>query len=125
MPFTLTMPKLSPTMEEGTIVKWCKKVGDKVAPDDVIMEIATDKATVEHTALDGGFLRKILVETGHSATVNQAIAIFTEKADESIEGYVPEGEVVKKEVPVSGQAATPAVGTEAPVKTALAEARFT
>ena len=89
MPFTLTMPKLSPTMEEGTIVKWCIKLGDHVAPDDVIMEIATDKATVEHTALDEGFLRKILIENGGRAIVNQAVAIFTEKADEPIDGYIP------------------------------------
>lgn len=91
MPFTLTMPKLSPTMEEGTITKWCKKVGDHVKAGDVLFEVATDKATVEHTALDDGYLRKILVDAGGEAKVNQAVAIFTEKADESIEGYVPEG----------------------------------
>ncbi|MBM3207414.1 MAG: pyruvate dehydrogenase complex dihydrolipoamide acetyltransferase [Chlamydiae bacterium] len=91
MPFTLTMPKLSPTMEEGTITKWRKKVGDQVKVGDVLFEVATDKATVEHTALDAGFLRKIIVEEGKEASVNQAVAIFTEKSDESIEGYVPEG----------------------------------
>ena len=47
MPFTLTMPKLSPTMEEGTIVKWHKKAGEFVEPGDVLLEVATDKATVE------------------------------------------------------------------------------
>jgi pyruvate dehydrogenase E2 component (dihydrolipoamide acetyltransferase) len=97
MPFTLTMPKLSPTMEEGTITKWRKKVGDHVKAGDVLFEVATDKATVEHSALDDGFLRKIIVEEGHDAVVNQAVAIFTEKADESIDGYVPEG--VKKAAP--------------------------
>lgn len=91
MPFTLTMPKLSPTMEEGTLVKWHKKVGDHVKANDVLFEVATDKATVEYAAIDSGFLRKILIEEGKSASVNQAVAIFTEKKDESIEGYVPEG----------------------------------
>lgn len=91
MPFTVTMPKLSPTMEEGTIAKWHKKVGDKVVSGEVIVEVATDKATIEYNALDAGFLRKILVEEGKLAQVNQPIAVFTEKADESIEGYVPEG----------------------------------
>lgn len=90
MPFTLTMPKLSPTMEEGTITKWRKKVGDHVQAGDVLFEVATDKATVEHTALDAGFLRKILIDEGKEAVVNQPVAIFTEKADESIEGYLPE-----------------------------------
>jgi pyruvate dehydrogenase E2 component (dihydrolipoamide acetyltransferase) len=92
MPFTVTMPKLSPTMEEGTIAKWHKKVGDRVEADDLLVEVATDKATVEYNALDGGFLRKILVAEGGHAIVNQPIAIFTLDAKESIENYKPEGE---------------------------------
>ncbi len=123
MPFTLTMPKLSPTMEEGTIVKWCIKLGDHVAPDNVIMEIATDKATVEHTALDEGFLRKILIENGGRAIVNQAVAIFTEKADEPIDGYIPEGALIKNDIPAVTKA--PISTTVEPVKKALAEALFT
>ena len=91
MPFTLTMPKLSPTMEAGNIVKWHKKEGDAVKEGDLLFEVATDKATVEHNALDEGFLRKILVSEGSEATVNQAVAIFTETVDESIEGYQPDG----------------------------------
>ena len=92
MPFTVTMPKLSPTMEEGTIVKWHKKEGDKVSSGELLVEVATDKATVEYNALDEGYLRKIIVPDGGPATVNQPIAIFTEKADESIEGYKVEGQ---------------------------------
>ncbi|MBS0616021.1 MAG: pyruvate dehydrogenase complex dihydrolipoamide acetyltransferase [Verrucomicrobia bacterium] len=91
MPFTLTMPKLSPTMEGGTIVKWRVKEGDLVKAGDVLFEVSTDKATVEHAALDGGYLRKILVKEGGEAVINQPVAIFTEKKEESIEGYVPEG----------------------------------
>jgi pyruvate dehydrogenase E2 component (dihydrolipoamide acetyltransferase) len=91
MPFTVTMPKLSPTMEEGTLAKWHKKIGDKVEAGDVLVEVATDKATVEYSALDEGFLRKILVAEGGHAVVNQPIAIFTVEAKESIEGYQPEG----------------------------------
>lgn len=97
MPFTLTMPKLSPTMEVGTIAKWLKKEGEQVEPGDLLIEVATDKATVEHEALDGGWLRKILIHEGEEASVNQAIAIFTEEKDESIEGYQPEGVVEEKE----------------------------
>lgn len=91
MPFTLTMPKLSPTMEQGTIVKWHKKEGDHVEAGDLLFEVATDKATVEHTALDAGWLRKIIQPENSDAFVNQAVAIFTEEKDESIEGYKPEG----------------------------------
>lgn len=97
MPFTVTMPKLSPTMQEGTIAKWHKKVGDKVQAGDLLLEVATDKATVEYNALDEGFLRQILVQENAQAVVNQPIAIFTEKANESIEGYAPEGTTPKSE----------------------------
>ncbi len=90
MPFTLTMPKLSPTMEEGTITKWIKKEGDEVRPDDVLFEVATDKATVEHTALDAGFLRIILVKDGGEAEIGQAIAVFTASKTEDISSYKPE-----------------------------------
>ncbi|MCE5318989.1 MAG: pyruvate dehydrogenase complex dihydrolipoamide acetyltransferase [Parachlamydia sp.] len=92
MPFTQTMPKLSPTMESGMIAKWHKKVGDRVEAGDLLIEVATDKATVEFNAIDSGYLRKILIPEGKEAIVNQPIAIFTEKKDESIEGYKPEGE---------------------------------
>ncbi|HSX03708.1 MAG TPA: pyruvate dehydrogenase complex dihydrolipoamide acetyltransferase [Rhabdochlamydiaceae bacterium] len=108
MPFTLTMPKLSPTMEEGTIVKWRIKENDHVKVGDTLFEVATDKATVEHNALDEGYLRKILVPEGGAAVVNQAVAIFTEKANESIEGYKPEGVEVAAKVE-----AEPARETEA------------
>ncbi|MCK5931791.1 MAG: pyruvate dehydrogenase complex E1 component subunit beta, partial [Fulvimarina manganoxydans] len=46
MPTEILMPALSPTMEEGTLAKWVKNVGDEVAPGDVIAEIETDKATM-------------------------------------------------------------------------------
>ncbi len=91
MPYTLTMPKLSPTMEQGTIVHWHKKVGDHIEAGDVLFEVSTDKATVEHQALDEGWLKKILIKENEDAYVNQAIAIATEDEKESIEGYVPEG----------------------------------
>ena len=47
MPINITMPALSPTMEEGNLSKWRVKEGDKVSPGDVIAEIETDKATME------------------------------------------------------------------------------
>ena len=97
-------------MEEGTIAKWHKKVGDHVLSGDLLVEVATDKATVEYNALDEGYLRKILVPNGGGAVVNQAIAVFTEKANESIEGYHPEG--ISPET-VKAKAAEPAAKTEA------------
>lgn len=87
MPFTVTMPKLSPTMEEGTIAKWKVSEGSFVKAGDVLIEVATDKATVEYAAVDKGYLRKIVVPQGEVAVVNQPIAIFTKDQNESIEGY--------------------------------------
>ncbi len=101
MPFTLTLPKLSPTMEEGTIAKWHKKVGDYVAAEELLMEVATDKAVVEYKALDEGYLRQVLVPEGGTAIVNQPVAIFTEKKDESINGYKPEGSEPEATAPVA------------------------
>ncbi|MBS0625955.1 MAG: pyruvate dehydrogenase complex dihydrolipoamide acetyltransferase [Verrucomicrobia bacterium] len=127
MPFTVTMPKLSPTMEEGTIAKWHKKVGDKVESGELLVEVATDKATVEYNALDEGFLRKILVAEGGGAVVNQPIAIFTEKANESIEGYQPEGVQPSAPKPKAEAAAAPApkaAAAAAPVGGAMQQPAF-
>lgn len=77
-------------MEGGTIVKWHKKVGDQVQSGDVLFEVATDKATVEHSALDEGWLRKILVQEGEEAVINQPVAIFTAEQNEDIGSFVPE-----------------------------------
>lgn len=117
MPFTITMPKLSPTMEEGMIVKWHKKVGDSVAAGDLLVEVATDKATVEYNALDEGVLREILVPNGSSAVVNQAIAVMTATAQESIAGYQPEGIRPESAKPEKKQEAAPATSSspKAPV----------
>lgn len=86
-------------MEGGTIIQWKKKVGDLVKAGDVLFEVATDKATVEHTALDDGFLRIIIVENGKDAQVGQAVAVFTEKKEEDISSYKPEGLVVEEKKP--------------------------
>lgn len=98
-------------MEEGTIAKWHKKVGDKVEAGEVLVEVATDKATVEYNALDEGYLRQILISEGGSAKVNQPIAIFTAKLEESIESYKPEGISVPapEKKPVGVPAPTPTV----------------
>lgn len=98
MPFTLTMPKLSPTMEEGIIVKWHKKEGDFVSNNDLLLEVATDKATVEYQAMDEGWLRQILVKEGGEAFVNQPVAVFSADIDEGLEGYQPEGMIALAEI---------------------------
>ena len=56
MPFEIHMPMLSPTMQEGTIARWCKKEGDVVESGDVLCDIETDKATMEVEAVEEGTL---------------------------------------------------------------------
>jgi pyruvate dehydrogenase E2 component (dihydrolipoamide acetyltransferase) len=71
----LTMPRLSDTMEEGTIGRWLKQEGESFHQGDVIAEIETDKATMDFQAYDDGTLLKILVADGESAPLGAPIAI--------------------------------------------------
>ena len=86
MPINITMPALSPTMEEGNLAKWLVKEGDTVSAGDVIAEIETDKATMEVEAVDEGTVAKILVEAGTEAVkVNAVIAILAEEGEDVAE----------------------------------------
>jgi pyruvate dehydrogenase E1 component beta subunit len=74
---TILMPALSPTMEEGKLAKWLKKVGDNVKSGDILAEIETDKATMEVEAVDEGLLTEILVAAGtEGVKVNSPIAVI-------------------------------------------------
>jgi pyruvate dehydrogenase E2 component (dihydrolipoamide acetyltransferase) len=78
MAISITMPALSPTMEEGNLAKWHVKVGDKVKAGDIIAEIETDKATMEVEAVDEGVISKLLVAEGaQGVKVNAVIAELT------------------------------------------------
>jgi pyruvate dehydrogenase E2 component (dihydrolipoamide acetyltransferase) len=72
----VTMPRLSDTMQEGTIAQWLKKPGDQVKKGDVMAEIETDKATMDLEAYDTGVLEQILVQEGQTVPIGQAIAII-------------------------------------------------
>ncbi|KAL8090312.1 hypothetical protein AgCh_039691 [Apium graveolens] len=92
----LEMPALSPTMNQGNIAKWLKKEGDKIEVGDVICEIETDKATLEHECLEEGFLAKILAPEGSKdIAVGQPIAITVEDPNDidavksSVTGNLP------------------------------------
>lgn len=81
MPKYIEMPKLSDTMTEGTLVKWRKKVGDKVATGDVIAEVETDKATMEMEAFDDGLLHELLVAEGSKVAIGGKIAVLLAKGE--------------------------------------------
>ncbi len=72
----VNMPRLSDTMQEGTIAHWYKKPGDEVKKGDVLAEIETDKATMELQAYDSGVLEQILVQEGETVPIGQAVAII-------------------------------------------------
>ena len=75
----ITMPRLSDTMEEGTVASWLKKVGDTVSEGDILAEIETDKATMEFEAFDNGTLLYIGIQEGESAPVDSVLAIIGDK----------------------------------------------
>lgn len=84
MPINITMPALSPTMEEGNLAKWLVKEGDQVSAGDVIAEIETDKATMEVEAVDEGTVGKIVVPAGTSGVkVNELIAVLLEDGEDA------------------------------------------
>lgn len=72
----ITMPRLSDTMEEGTVATWIKKEGDKVVEGDILAEIETDKATMEFESFYEGTLLKIGIQEGETAKVDSLLAII-------------------------------------------------
>ncbi len=72
----VSMPRLSDTMQEGTISHWIKKIGDEIKKGDILAEVETDKANMEVESYDTGILEKILVQEGETAPIGQAIAII-------------------------------------------------
>jgi pyruvate dehydrogenase E2 component (dihydrolipoamide acetyltransferase) len=70
----ITMPRLSDTMQEGTIARWLKKAGDEIKKGDILAEIETDKATMDLEAYEAGTLQQVLVQEGETVPVGQVVA---------------------------------------------------
>lgn len=85
MPIEITMPKLSDTMEAGTILHWHVNVGDDVVAGDVLADIETDKATMELQSFDDGTVDQIIVGVGDQVRVGTTIALLKEDDDSSVE----------------------------------------
>jgi pyruvate dehydrogenase E2 component (dihydrolipoamide acetyltransferase) len=98
----LVMPRLSDTMEEGTIGRWIVHEGDSYNEGDILAEIETDKATMEFQAYDGGTVLKILVGDGESAALGAPIAIVGEPGED-----VPESRDAPQEEPKAEATAEP------------------
>ena len=78
----INMPRLSDTMEEGTVATWLKKVGDKVEEGDILAEIETDKATMEFESFNEGTLLHIGIQEGETAKVDSLLAIIGEEGED-------------------------------------------
>src|SRR6266850_3735774 len=81
------LPKLSPTMEEGVLVRWTKHEGDKVSPGDLVAEVETDKANMDFNIEDEGVLLKLLVKEGETVKLGAPVAIIG-KAGEDVSALV-------------------------------------
>ena len=100
MPVALLMPALSPTMTEGNIAKWIKKVGDEVVSGDIIAEVETDKATMEVEAIDEGKLASIIFPDGsENVQVNKLIGVIALEGDteKDIEDFINKNTDIIKE----------------------------
>jgi pyruvate dehydrogenase E2 component (dihydrolipoamide acetyltransferase) len=124
----VTMPKMSDTMQEGTISAWLKKVGDVVKSGEIIAEVETDKATMELESYEDGVLLYIGVEAGGSVPVDGVIAVIGEKgadfksllaAHQGGGSTAAPVEVASPAAPVAVAAPAPVV-SQAPVATAVA-----
>ncbi len=78
----INMPRLSDTMEEGTVAKWLKNVGDKIEEGDILAEIETDKATMEFESFHQGTLLHIGIQEGEGAPVDSLLAIIGEEGED-------------------------------------------
>ncbi|WP_439557602.1 pyruvate dehydrogenase complex dihydrolipoamide acetyltransferase [Dyadobacter sp.] len=118
------MPKMSDTMEEGTLVSWQKKVGDKVKSGDILAEVETDKATMELEAYEDGTLLFVGIKEGESVPVDGIIAVIGEEGanvDALIARENGEAPAETGSAPAAEQASAPAASNETEKATSLAD----
>jgi len=110
MAIVVNMPRLSDTMEEGTVASWLKNVGDRVEEGDILAEIETDKATMEFESFNEGTLLHIGVQEGETTKVDELLAIIGEEGEDisslldgsSGEESTQEGQIETNEESVEG-----------------------
>ena len=108
------MPQLGETVTEGTITKWLKKVGDKVAIDEILFEVSTDKVDSEVPATAGGYLAQILAEEGDTVAVGTVIAVLSDAPGEPASAPAPQAAPEPAPAPVASEVPAP-VAAPAPV----------
>src|SRR3954447_2499768 len=99
----IVMPRLSDTMEEGTVAQWLKHEGDEIKTGDIILTVETDKATMELPAYSDGVLAKILVQEGTTVPLGAPIGIMA-KPGEQVDGSAANGAAASKtQAPAAAQ----------------------
>jgi pyruvate dehydrogenase E2 component (dihydrolipoamide acetyltransferase) len=102
----IEMPKLADTMMEGTLLKWRKNLGDKVATGDVVADVETDKATMEIESFDDGILHEFLVQAGQKVPIGTRLAVILGKG----EAAPAPGHFASQQAPKSVAHAVPVAG---------------
>jgi pyruvate dehydrogenase E2 component (dihydrolipoamide acetyltransferase) len=118
------LPKLSPTMEEGVLVRWTKKEGDKVSPGDLVAEVETDKANMDFNIEDDGVLLKLLVKEGDTVKLGAPVAILGQAGEDvsalveqaKSQGAAPAAEAKPAKEPEAKPAKQPEAEAEAEAK---------
>jgi pyruvate dehydrogenase E2 component (dihydrolipoamide acetyltransferase) len=103
----ITMPKLSDTMTEGTLLRWCKQKGDKIEIGDLLAEVETDKATMEMESFEEGTLTELFVPAGAKVTVGAPIALILGKNETAIAPGTPAQGPTKATAPSPAATAAP------------------
>jgi pyruvate dehydrogenase E2 component (dihydrolipoamide acetyltransferase) len=114
------MPQLGETVTEGTVSKWYKAVGDKVAAGDVLFEIETDKTSMEVPATAGGILTAIKAQTGQTVPVNAVVCVLTAEGEVSIETAPAEVTTATATAPAKNPSIAAATVASAPAQAAVA-----
>jgi pyruvate dehydrogenase E2 component (dihydrolipoamide acetyltransferase) len=118
----ITMPRLSDTMEEGAIATWHKHPGDRVEVGDVLVEIETDKATMDYEAYEAGTLSQILVDEGATVTIGTPIALLDDGNDAAAPAPATVHEATPPPTPVASAATPPEKAVSRPVPEVVASA---
>ena len=121
MAIVVNMPRLSDTMEEGTVAAWLKQVGDKIEEGDILAEIETDKATMEFESFNEGTLLHIGVQEGETTKVDELLAIIGDEG-EDISGLLAGGSANTAAASVEDTASETAAPAETPSAAAPAAA---
>src|SRR6187551_2397166 len=107
----LIMPKMGESIMEATILKWLKKPGDKIEPDESVLEVATDKVDTEVPSTHGGILTEILAKEGEVVQIGKAIAVLESDSEQEVVPAVApvhasvEEKIVVEKQPVNGAVA--------------------